>query len=85
MNSCYRLFFFKLSSLFNYKKSNVEAVFEVCTVCFGVFHFSHWDGKEILVKRKKKKSANDMAIAIFEFVSHQIENFSLKCSYLQIL
>ena len=53
-------------------------------VCFGVFHFSHWDDKEIPVKRKNK-SANDMAIAISKFVSHQIGNFSLKCSYLQIL
>ena len=84
MNSCYRPSK-KLRSLFNYKKSNVEAVFEVCIVCFGVLHFSHLDDKEIPVKRKKKKSANDMGIAISEFVSHQIDNFSFKCSYLQIL
>ena len=30
---------------------NHEAVFEVCTICFGVFHFSHWNDKEIPVKR----------------------------------
>ena len=52
-------------------------------VCFGVFHFSHWDDRNS--SKKKKKSANDMAIAISKFVSHQIGNFSLKCSYLQIL
>ena len=54
MNSCYRPSK-KLSSLFNYKKSNVEAVFEVCIVCFGVLHFSHLDDRNSGKKKEKKK------------------------------
>ena len=65
MNSCYRPSK-KLSSLFNYKKSNVEAVFEVCIVCFGVLHFSHLDDRNSGKKKEKKKV---LMIWVLQFLS----------------